>query len=275
MTEVSSRWWADWLYTSGEIRKPERVLVWGRRWYRWLWHGGSNTISNSKVRHKVWNLEESPGWKCRVEKARICWPQVTSISLLLHVSLQWVLPIVGFHLADPAQLSLAWNRTLAQCSHPLVLVCGLTDLSFLWLLLAHLQLYTQGFRHAWCTQRAVFSTLLTPEMWDLLGKQPLPWFCLVVKTVYTIPINFKSPILRITVRIQCRATKRQGTSSYISERGQWHTLLKTAHLPGCVLSLESESCKNRAANESKVSGQWKVHWWGGARWLFLRISLML
>lgn len=256
--KVSSRWWADWLYTSREIRKPERVLVWGRRWYRWFWHGGSNIISNSKVRHKVRNLEESPGWKCRVEKARICWPQVTSISLLLHVSLQWVLPIVGFHLADQAQLSLAWNRTVAQCSHPLVLV---------WLDWPVLPLTTAcppstlhpGFQHAWSTQSAGFSILLTPEMWDLLGKHPLPWFCLVVKTVYTIPINFKSPSLRVTVRIQVGATKQQGTSSYISERGQWHTLLKIAHLPGCILSLESESCKNRAANESKVSGQWKVH----------------
>jgi len=86
MTEVSSRWWADWLSTSREIRKTERVLVWGRRWHRWLWHGGFNIFSNRKVGHEVWNLEKSPGWIYRVEKARISWPQVTSISALACLS---------------------------------------------------------------------------------------------------------------------------------------------------------------------------------------------
>lgn len=34
-------------------------------------HVDSNTLSNRKVRHKVWNLEENPGWTCRLGKARL------------------------------------------------------------------------------------------------------------------------------------------------------------------------------------------------------------
>lgn len=32
----------------------------------------SNIFSNRKIRHKVWNLEEGPGWKYRLGKNRIC-----------------------------------------------------------------------------------------------------------------------------------------------------------------------------------------------------------
>lgn len=65
-----------------------------------LKHIGSNTFSNRRVRHKVWNLEESSGLKHRLGKIRICRPQVTSISVLARSLL--ILPLAGFYLSGPA-----------------------------------------------------------------------------------------------------------------------------------------------------------------------------
>lgn len=104
------------------MRRPERPLLGEEDDTCGFGHVGSNIFPKRRSdRNSGIERESSLGiWIWKHQNFR---PQVSSISLLLPFSLLQDLPSAGFYLSDPAQLSLSWNRTVAQCWHHLTLVC--------------------------------------------------------------------------------------------------------------------------------------------------------